>query len=197
MSRSDRERWDEKHADSASSERAPPSERLAWLPRAGHDPDRGIALDFACGRGRNTNALLDLGYRVVAADISRYALRLARCPHPSLCLVQVDADTWPFAPTSFDVVVQVDFLDRRAMPSLLASVKPGGLYLLDTFAGAPEIDHVGPRSREFRLRYGELEEIFEGWDLMQLAERPPPAGRAALLARRRVDEIVDILKPLG
>jgi len=193
MSRSDRERWDEKHAASRSSERAPPAASLGWLPRAANGPVRAIALDFACGRGRNTDVLLELGYRVVAADVSRTALSLMRSLGESLSRVQVDADSCPFARASFDVVVQVDFLERHALPSLLASVKPRGLFLLDTFAGDPETDHAGPRSAAFRLRYGELKTIFAGWDLLQLVERPPPAGRAAVLARRRVNGIVDIL----
>ena len=197
MSRSDRERWDEKHAASMSSERAPPSSSIAWLPAAGSEPARALALDFACGRGRNTEALLALGYSVVAADISGNALRFMRSRGEWLSRVQVDADAYPFARESFDVVVQVDFLERLALPSLLASVKPGGLFLLDTFAGSPVEDHAGPRSAAFRLRYGELEAIFAGWDLLRLAERPPPAGRAAVLARRRVNGIVDILEPLG
>jgi tellurite methyltransferase len=197
MSRSDRKRWDEKHTAARSSERAPPSASLAWLPRANSEPLRALALDFACGRGRNTEVLLQLGYRVVAADISRNALGLMSSRDESLSRVQVDADACPFARRSFDLVVQVDFLERLAMPSLLASVKPGGLFLLDTFAGSPEADHAGPRSVAFRLRYGELESIFAGWDLLQLAERRPPAGRAAVLARRRVNGIVDILEPLG
>jgi SAM-dependent methyltransferase len=114
-----------------------------------------------------------------------------------LSRVQVDADAWPFARASFDVVVQIDFLDRRALPFLLASVKPGGFFLLDTFAGDAKADPAGPRSAEFRLLYGELEKVFVDWDLVHFAERLTPYGRAAVLARRRVSGIVDILKPLG
>jgi SAM-dependent methyltransferase len=141
--------------------------------------------------------LLGLGYRVVAADISLRALHMMRALSDSLSRVQVDADAWPFGRATFDVVIQVDFLDRRVLPFLLASVKPGGFCLLDTFAGDPEADRTGPRSAAFRLRYGELPTVFADWDLVHFAEHPPPSGRAAVLARRRVGGIVDIPKPLG
>jgi SAM-dependent methyltransferase len=127
-----------------------------------------------------------LGYRVVAADISRSALdavsatRLARA---ALC-VQFDADAWPFRDACFDVVVQVDFLDRRLLPLLRAAVKPGGVVLIDTFAGPASDSVTGPRRSDFRLDYEELEQRFADWELVQTIDEPPPHARSAVLARR-------------
>ena len=186
MSDEDRERWEKTYA-TASDVSLEPRPTIRWLDTAAV---RGaVALDVACGRGRHVPALSALGYRVIAADISRHALTdVARMP-PRAALVQIDTDAWPFRAACFDVVVQVDFLDRRLLPTLRKSVKPGGVILIDTFAGPGGENVTGPRRSEFRLEYGELDRRFADWELVQSIELPAPHARAAMLARRPRDSL--------
>jgi SAM-dependent methyltransferase len=185
MTDTDRDRWDSRYA-AAASPASPPAATLGWLPSpvAGHDH----ALDLACGTGRHTRALLAAGYRVVAADISRVALAALRAsiaPPAFAMLVQLDVDAWPFAEASFDLVVQIDFLDRDALAAARRSVKPGGLLLLDTFAGPPRPGRPGPRRGAWRLDHGELATRFADWEVVRVDDEPA-RERAAILARRPV-----------
>jgi SAM-dependent methyltransferase len=65
--------WNRKHRDQPIP--APEPFVIEMLPRI----PRGIALDVACGRGRNSLALARAGIRVVAVDFSAEAIRTLTC----------------------------------------------------------------------------------------------------------------------
>jgi SAM-dependent methyltransferase len=178
MSEDDRTRWEAKHAQ-AAGERARPLASLAWPPRAALD---GLALDLACGRGRHCRPLVELGYRVVAVDIAANALRrlYGEYTRAEVVAVQADLDAWPFAAAVFDLVLQTDFLDRRLFPALKASVRSGGLALVDTFCG--DWTGVGPECSDYRLVPGELRAVFADWEVVRSEAYAP--GREAMLARK-------------
>ena len=184
MSGTDRERWDLRYDTTADARAAVPEATLYWLPTP--TPQRDLALDLACGTGRHTRALLEMGYRVVGADISRVALQALRAslaPANSAALVQFDVEAWPFAEATFDVVVQIDFLDRAALAVVRRAVKPGGLVLIDTFAGPPVPGRPGPQRADWRLAHGELSERFSDWKMVRIDDAVG-RERAAIVARR-------------
>lgn len=184
MSRDDLLRWEQTHAGRAGAALAAPAASILWIPPA---RPGALALDLACGRGRHCRSLLDAGYSVVAADISRIALREVACLDrygtARLWPVQVDLDRWPFADDAFDLIVQVDYLERRLFDSLRRGVRAGGSVLIDTFRQGD--DHAsGPRNPAYRLRPGELEELFAGWEILRNEVSEENGPRQALLARR-------------
>jgi len=72
-------------------------------------------------------------------------------------LVQADIEQgpWPFAGRRFDAVVVTNYLWRALLPTLVASVAPGGVLLYETFAVGNET--VGrPSNPEYLLQPGEL-----------------------------------------
>jgi SAM-dependent methyltransferase len=183
LSEQDRERWNRKYA-TASAGTARPLPSLRWIPRA---PDPGApALDLACGRGRHVGALLDRGYRVVAADGSIEGLR--RVPLPAdrrpadLQRVQFDSEAWPFATATFALILQTDFLERAILKDIVSSTQPGGLILIDTFAGPGGSGAAGPSNPAYRLRPGELGERFADWEVL---EHKCENDREAILVRKR------------
>jgi tellurite methyltransferase len=182
MSIQDRERWDERHRHVHTlSARA----SVTALPAA--TTARSRALDLACGQGRHTLALRALGYSVVAMDVSRRALANLMqnvSGDRQVLAVAADADAWPFAPSSFDLVVQVDFLDRRLFPVLPAALRPGGLLLVDTFLDCGRRNAEGPSSADFLLKPGELASAFRDLEPLRYEERTGDTARAVLLARR-------------
>ena len=184
MSLHDREKWEEKHAQAEATPVPAPHPSLAWLPKAA--PGQR-ALDVACGRGRNTETLLELGYSVVCVDVARTALRAAvRALHGSvgdrLQPLQADLDDWPFRADAFDVIVQTDFLDRRLFSALETSTKNSGLILIDTFRrGHGSLPSSGPKCRDFVLEDGELARAFACWEILRSEEVD---ARAAVLARK-------------
>ena len=183
MSEQDRQRWQRRHTEPRD---ASPRPTIRWVGRGGG----ALALDVACGQGRHTLALLELGYRVVAVDIARTALeRLDRLlPRAARAfLVEADLDTWPFADEAFDLIVMFDFLDRTLLQRLRSSVKPGGLLLIDTFlhdrsGGA----RSGPSNPRYLLEPGELDRLFADWTILERERFEREGMRDAILARRPV-----------
>lgn len=181
--------WDERHREGTAG-LAEPSliEILPLLPR-------GRSLDIAAGLGRNAIALAEAGMRVIAADYSeRAALALrqtARERRLTIDPVIADIeDSWPFRPASFDIVVNINFLNRAMVPGLIEALKPFGMLFFDTFlVDQAEFGH--PRDPAFMLRHYELREMLPAMELLRYREGIVnyPSGkqtwRAMALARRR------------
>jgi SAM-dependent methyltransferase len=66
-----------------------------------------LCLDVACGAGRYTAGLTDLGYQVVGIDLSRDQLRIAK--QRSCRLVRANAAVMPLRSASIDVAVGMYF----------------------------------------------------------------------------------------
>ncbi|MGE4397263.1 MAG: class I SAM-dependent methyltransferase, partial [Sulfurimonas sp.] len=65
----DKQRWNERYLDNPM-----PQEVSPLLEKYIGHAKVGQAIDVACGTGRNTHYLADLGFLVDAVDISDYAL---------------------------------------------------------------------------------------------------------------------------
>ncbi len=94
-----------------------------------HLPLKGRrVLDLACGPGRHARAMVKLGAAVVGFDLSMPLLRRARrCLSDPPRLVRGDMRCLPFAPHSFDMVVNLFtsfgyFVDDRQHESVLQAV---------------------------------------------------------------------------
>ena len=82
---------------------AAPASPSPWFKRHIHLIDASAPiLDVACGRGRHTRWLHELGYRVVGVDIDLEGVRDLRTT-PGLQLVQADLENgeWPFGQAGF------------------------------------------------------------------------------------------------
>ena len=184
MSNHDRQHWDERHRDAAGlNARA----SVLALPKAADAA--ALALDIACGQGRHTLALMRAGYGVVAMDVSMRALHHLRAAAAdvgggNLLAVHADVDAWPFAAGAFDLVVQIDFLDRRLFAPIRASLRQDGLLLIDTFLDQGRRNLEGPSRPDFLLSAGELPRAFPDFDLVRYEERRGDTARAMLLARK-------------
>jgi tellurite methyltransferase len=180
--------WDERHRGKPGGEAEP--FLLAMLARI----PRGVALDVAAGRGRNSLALARVGMTVVAVDFSAEAMRLlaatARDARVAIWPVVANLDTFHLKDESFDAIVNINFLDRALFPKFERALRPGGLLIADTFLiDQAAIGH--PRDPRFLLGHGELsaiagslevEEYREGLVTYPNGER---AFRASMVARRR------------
>lgn len=102
------------------------------------------------------------GHVVTGVDRSAPALEVAQ-QWGTVKESDIENGPWPFPspPGSasscqqFDVVVVCNYLWRPLLPTLIDSVRPGGLLIYETFAAGNET--VGKPSRpDFLLRRGEL-----------------------------------------
>jgi SAM-dependent methyltransferase len=120
----------------------------------------GAVLDVACGAGRHARWLARMGFEVSAVDrdTSRFA-----DPPEGVRLVEADLEgaPWPFAGEAFDAVVATHYLHRPLLPTLIASLGPGGVLVYETFARGNE--RFGkPSNPAFLLVPGELLDAVRG-----------------------------------
>jgi tellurite methyltransferase len=183
----DRASWEQRHCDAAGAEPEPSvAEFLPLLPR-------GRALDVAAGAGRNSLVLARSHIQVVAVDFSLNAMNAlaATAKAQQLVIERVIADleqSVPFRPHSFDIVLNINFLERGLIPSLKKVLRIGGLLLFDTFL----IDQAAsghPRNPRFLLGHYELYDLLSDMELMRYREGIVDYGdgrrawRATALAR--------------
>lgn len=93
------------------------------------------ALDVACGTGRHTRRLVDLGHRVVGVDATAQMLARARAAVPAATFAQADICSLPFRAGDFDLVVcalALDHLPRLDEPvaELARVTRSGGCVVL-------------------------------------------------------------------
>lgn len=196
MSDRDGERWDDRwDAGDWIDGREPAAivrDAAPWLDPRPAGASR-LALDVACGAGRNALYLAERGWRVLAVDLSRAGLRRLseRSRRRGLPVQPVQADLARFsvAPESVDLVVNTHFLLRSAFPLLRAALKPGGLLLFETFS-VLEIEELGGDVRRaYALERGELRGAFREfepllWEEGVFARAEGERGLARLIARK-------------
>ncbi len=152
-----RERWNERYA--APGFEPFPDAPAGWLvehrdllARLAVDVEEPRALDVACGDGRNARWLAELGFAVVALDVSDVAIAALRAAAAERGL-RVDARVADLEhdplPGGYDVVVCVSYLQRDLFGALRGALSPGGLLLYETFARA----HVEELGRQFNPAY--------------------------------------------
>jgi tellurite methyltransferase len=196
MSEADRDRWNRRYAERYAG--CPytfvPSR---WLPEieAHLKPPRkdARALDLASGPGRNAVWLAERGWTVNAWDLSDVALSILNCereeraahgfPLP-IDVREIDLDGATIPPATYDLVLNMLFLDRRLWPDMAAALRPGGLLAFETFVDLPggRRSEVSP---EHLIQPGELRAVFEALGLETLLyDEDGVRGTARLLARR-------------
>ena len=113
-------------------------------------------LDVACGHGRHARFFAERGAQVTAVDRDAAALQaFATTQNVVTVCRDIEGDAWPCASSSFDAVIVCNYLWRPTFALLLATIKPGGVLLYETFMDGNE--RYGKPSRpDFLLRSNEL-----------------------------------------
>ena len=113
-------------------------------------------LDVACGQGRHLRYLQSLGFAVVGVDRDAQALSaVGELNGAEVCVADIEAGPWPFAPGGFDGVVVTNYLHRPLFPDLIGALRPGGVLICETFALGNE-RYGRPSNPAFLLRPDEL-----------------------------------------
>lgn len=138
-----------------------PAEASPWVQRWSHlVPAGGAVLDVACGTGRHMRWFHARNHAVTGVDIAQAAIDSV-APLGEAVLADIEHGPWPFTGRQFDAVVVTHYLWRPLLPTIVASVAPGGVLIYETFAAGNET--VGKPSRpDFLLRPGELLGVCQG-----------------------------------
>lgn len=144
-----RTRWNRRFAEGGFEPF--PDDPAQWLVE--HEPllralAPGRALDVACGNGRNALHLARLGFEVDAVDVSDFAIeRLREAAEQRELPIDarvVDLELDPLPQSAYDVVIDVDYLQRDLFAALEAALRPGGVLVFETFA-RPHLDELDQR----------------------------------------------------
>ena len=152
----------------------------------------GEALDIAMGEGRNAVYLAKKGFQVTGVDLSEVAVRkaklLAREQSVQIRSVIADLNQYQIRPQAYDLIVNIQYLQRSLVPQIQAGLKSGG-YLIFENPTVAELDRNPGRNlrRDFLLEKGELHGLFTDLEVIEYSEGPGENGEivARLLARKR------------
>jgi tellurite methyltransferase len=132
----------------------------------------GVALDLACGPGRNAIYLSDRGWRITALDASPIAIDLLlastreRNRSIDARLVDLEAPEFELPPESFDLVLSCYYLQRSLIPGIKSALRSGGmLIMIALLAGADQSQ--GTPTRAYR---SELRTFFSDWTILHYRE---------------------------
>lgn len=138
----------------------------------------GLALELACGAGRNALYLAEQGWRVSAVDVSRVAIgilnkrSLASGVKIDARVIDLEADTFLIARNSYDLICDFYFLDRNLFPAIRRGIRPGGLFVgsIHLHDDSPGLKPMNPA---YLLGDGELRRYFRGWEILHYSEGKP------------------------
>lgn len=130
----------------------------------------GTAIDVACGTGRNTHFLEELGFKIEAVDLSDYALSQIR-DTPNISKIESDLDTYNIVKNRYDLVLNCNYLNRRLMAQMSDSLVEGGVLIFETFIVAHEKPENGSMNPDYLLKENELLNTFKELETIFYEER--------------------------
>ncbi len=165
MSIEDKKRWDRKYR-----EKIIPTKTIEVVENYAKLAKGKIALDIACGMGRNSRLLAKMGFMVEAIDISPLALNSLKGIE-NIKTKEVDLDTYKLKEDFYDLIVCTYFLERSLFPQIYKALKRDGIFIFETFKEHSKSTKV-PSNKDFLLKEGELKEIFsKDYEIIHLSER--------------------------
>ncbi len=150
---------------------------------------KGKVLDIAMGEGRNAVFMASKGYVVEGVDISAEALRkakkLARTRHVTIQTINADLTNYTLKPESYEVILNIHFLQRNLIPEIKKGLKKGGVVVFENYLEDQLIYQPNLR-RDFLLKKGELKEWFKDFDILVYQEfNNGKEAVATLIAKKR------------
>ena len=161
---SDKERWNKRFQEKPFRDYVEPV-----IEKYIGEANVGYALDIACGQGRNTHFLAEKGFEIDALDLSDYALSQVR-DDANIHKIEVDLDEYNLEKNKYDLVVNMNYLNRRFYHQIKEALKPDGVVIFETFIIAHG-DFDNPQNPEYLLRKNELLHAFIGLDIIYYEER--------------------------
>ena len=124
----------------------------------------GRALDLACGTGRNALWLAERGWTVTAIDGAPAAIEILqqRSPRVDARVADLEKHEYVIAPSAWDLIVICCYLQRDLLEPAKLGLAAGGVLL--------QVALVGEEPSYKRLSPGELDQYFEGWEILHRRE---------------------------
>jgi SAM-dependent methyltransferase len=187
MSTYDTNKWNNKYQSSSGlTDFVPDQELIEYRDML---PTSGLALDLACGAGKNTLFLAELGMQVVALDGSAVGLDWLRREAQAKGLLQqielleADLDDYQLPKSHFDLIIVIRYLNRQIVDDIRAALKPGGILLYKTF-NLNILDKRPGFKQIFTIQTPELLAYFPNWDVLKDNRDDGESNSAFVLLRK-------------
>jgi tellurite methyltransferase len=191
VSLDDQVRWDRQHEQSHGLKKPAAFLQEIFESNHWHIPS-GRALDIACGSGRNALFLAEKGFEVTAVDISPVGLahgaQLASERALSITWQQADLESIQLPAVAYDLIVNINYLQRSLMPQFKSALKRGGFVIFETYLiDQQTIGH--PKNPNYLLVHNELLDLFRDFRILhyregRFAEDSELSFRAGLFAQK-------------
>jgi SAM-dependent methyltransferase len=150
----------------------------------------GVAIDLACGTGRNALFLAEQRWTVTAVDASQTAIQILqqraaeRGLDIAIRVADLTSPAFVLPHDAFDLVVIAYYLQRDLFTQLKPALRKDGIVL-----AIVHTPNEGEQPSYKRAAPGELRSIFAGWEILHSYEGPSrdPAHRrpvAEIVAQR-------------
>jgi 2-polyprenyl-3-methyl-5-hydroxy-6-metoxy-1,4-benzoquinol methylase len=149
----------------------------------------GKVLDIAMGEGRNAVYLARKGFKVEGVDISEVALRkarrLAKENRVAVQTINADLNTYEIKPDSYDVILNIDYLQRSLVPQIKKGLRKGGVVVFENYTVEQLQNTQEQLPAAYLLNKGELKELFKDFQILLYREsNDGKEARASLIARK-------------
>lgn len=124
----DEARWDERYRTKTF-----PDDADELVKRFSDLAKTGRALDIGAGNGRNALFLAEKGFQVDAIEISGVAVDLIRARSPKINCLQKDLDAYHPQPDSYNLIININYLNRRLFPHIRRALRKDGILIFRTF----------------------------------------------------------------
>ena len=161
----DKQRWNVRHVEKPMRH-----EVSDILKRYIQHSTVGNALDLACGTGRNTHFLDELGFIVDAIDLSDYALSQIKNTK-NITKIEIDLDFYNLKKDAYDLILNVNYLNRRLMMQMKEALKKDGLLIFETFIQAHSKPEQGSMNPDYLLKSNELLNLFRDFEVIYYEEK--------------------------
>lgn len=150
----------------------------------------GRALDIAMSEGRNSVYLAKKGFVVDGVDLSEVAIRkakrLAKENRVQIATINADLNTYQIKPDTYEVIVDIDYLQRTLVPQIKRGLKRGGVVVFENQTlDQLKIPGSSGVPREYLLAPGELKELFKEFKVLHYSEtNDGKVAKASLVAMK-------------
>ena len=118
-------------------------------------PKSGLVLDLACGSGRHSKLIADMGHEVLAVDKDVVAVELIHNPRITARQLNLEGDEWPLLDSEFSAIIVTNYLYRAHLDQLPTMLQKEGVLIYETFALGNGV-FGKPSNPNFLLNPGEL-----------------------------------------
>jgi tellurite methyltransferase len=151
-------------------------------------PNGGRALDLAGGVGRHAIYLAERGWQVTLVDVAAEAIELAKSEAERrgvrIEALQADLSEWQLPESSFDLVLNLFYLERSLFSQIETALKPGGILVFKTYTREQLKLGGGPSHPMHLLEPNELLRAFGGMRVLHYHETLKDKAVAELVARK-------------